>query len=171
LYRKTSIDEFLENSNSTSRRIKWKPRVSVTISMFDIGFAPPTTVPGLVVLAVALIAIWIAVSIPVYVSGELITHGRASLGSAMGATLGGWVAYFIVLYGAAIVFAPYLGASALLISLVLALVAWLAVYRASFETSWTGALGIVVVGWVVLIAMNAILISFFGVALPRFNPF
>jgi len=139
--------------------------VSVTISMFDIGFAPPTTVPGLVVLAVALIAIWIAVSIPVYVSGELITHGRASLGSAMGATLGGWVAYFIVL------FAPYLGASALLISLVLALVAWLAVYRASFETSWTGALGIVVVGWVVLIAMNAILISFFGVALPRFNPF
>jgi hypothetical protein len=59
-------------------------REHVTTSMFDIGFALPTTVIGLVVLAVALIAIWIVVSIPVYISGELITDGRSSLGSAMG---------------------------------------------------------------------------------------
>lgn len=139
--------------------------------MIDFGFALPTTLPGLIVLAIVLVVLWVAVSVPVYVSAELITGGKADLGSAMGATLGGAIVYFIVLYGAAFFLAPALGALGLLSSFVLALVAWLAVYRSSFDTGWIGAVGIVVVGWFVLVAIDVLLASLFGVSLPRFNPF
>ena len=139
--------------------------------MPDLGFAIPSTLPGLIILAVALVVLWIAVSVPVYVSGELITGGRASLGSAMGATLGGAIVYFVVFYGLGFLLAPTLGASGVLLSFLFAIVAWLAVYRSSFDTGWAGAVGIVAVGWVVLIVMDAILVSLFGVALPKFNPF
>lgn len=135
------------------------------------GVTLPATPPGLLVLALGLVVLWIAVSVPVYVSAKLITAGRADLGSAMGATLGGALVYLIVLYGAAFFLAPVLGTLGLLASFVLALVGWLAVYRSSFDTGWVGAVGIVVVGWLVLVAMDVLLASLFGVSLPSFNPF
>jgi hypothetical protein len=139
--------------------------------MFQLGFTLPSTLPGLLVLAVALVVIWIVVSIPVYISGEIIVGGeRASLGSAMGATLGGALAYIVVLYAGALLLAGFLGPSALAISFLIAIVAWLAVYRASFNTGWLSAIGIVAVGWVVLIVMDALLL-YFGVGFPKFYPF
>jgi hypothetical protein len=138
--------------------------------MTEFGFTLPATLPGLLVLAIGLVVLWVAVSVPVYLSAELITGGKAELGSAMGATLGGFLVYFIVLYGAAFFLAPVLGTLGLLSSFVLALVAWLAVYRSSFDTSWVGAVGIVLVGWLVLVAIDALLASLFGVSLPSFNP-
>lgn len=139
--------------------------------MIDFGFALPSTLPGLIVLAIVLVVLWVAVSVPVYVSAELITGGKADLGSAMGATLGGALVYFIVLYAAAFFLAPALGTLGLLTSFVLAMIAWLAVYRSSFDTGWIGAVGIVVVGWLVLVAIDVLLASLFGVSLPSFNPF
>lgn len=139
--------------------------------MTQFGFTVPSTLPGLLVLAVGLAVLWVAVSIPVYISGKLITGGRAELGSAMGSTLGGTLVYFIVLYGAGIFLQAAFGPTGLLASFALAIVAWLAVYRSSFDTSWVGAVGIVVVGWLVLVAMDAVLASLFGVSLPSFNPF
>ncbi len=134
-------------------------------------FALPSTLPGLLVLAAGLVVLWVAVSLPVYASGKLVTGGRADLGSAMGATLGGALAYLAVLYGASLFLGPALGPLGLLASFGLAILTWLAVYRASFETSWAGAVGIVVVGWIVLVVMDAVLVSLFGIALPSFNPF
>jgi hypothetical protein len=115
--------------------------------------------------------LWIVVSIPVYISGELITDGKADFGSAMGATLGGALLYVIVLWGGTFLLTPILGTSALVIAFVLAIVGWLAVYRASFNTGWIGALGIVIVGWLVLFVVDAILTSVFGVSFPKFYPF
>jgi hypothetical protein len=89
----------------------------------------------------------------------------------MGATLGGAVMYVLVLWAGTFVLTPILGASALAISFVLALLVWLAVYRASFETGWLQAIGIVVVSWLVLLVMDVILTSFFGVSFPKFYPF
>ncbi len=135
------------------------------------GFTVPSTAEGLIILAIALVVLWIVVSIPVYISGELITGGRADFGSAMGATLGGALMYVIVLWAGTFLLTPILGASALVISFVLALVVWLAVYRAAFDTGWLGALGIVIVGWLVLLVMDVILTSLFGVSFPKFYPF
>jgi hypothetical protein len=81
------------------------------------------------------------------------------------------VFYIIVLCAGAFLLTPILGSSALVISFILAILAWLAVYRASFDTSWLGALGIVFVGWLVLFVVDAILTSLFGVSFPKFYPF
>jgi hypothetical protein len=139
--------------------------------MYTFGFTLPVTAEGVILLAISLVVLWIVVSIPVYVSGELITSGKATFGSAMGATLGGAVFYIIVLWAGAFFLTPLLGSSALVISFILAILAWLAVYRASFNTSWLGALGIVFVGWLVLFVVDAILTSLFGVSFPKFYPF
>lgn len=140
--------------------------------MFELGFTLPSTLPGIFILAVGLLVLWIVVSIPVYISGELILGGqKASLGSAMGATLGGALAYVLVLYAGAFLLAALLGPSAVAIAFVLAIVAWLAVFRASFDTGWMAAIGIVAVGWVVLIVIDLVMTSVFGVSFPKFYPF
>jgi hypothetical protein len=139
--------------------------------MYTFGFTLPATAEGLILLGISLIVLWIVVSIPVYISGELITDGKADFGSAMGATLGGALLYVIVLWGGTFLLTPILGTSALVIAFVLAIVGWLAVYRASFNTGWIGALGIVIVGWLVLFVVDAILTSVFGVSFPKFYPF
>lgn len=140
--------------------------------MYQIGFTLPSTLPGLFILAVTFLVLWVVVSIPVYISGELILGGeKASLGSAMGATLGGALAYVIVLYAGAFLLAATLGPAAVAIAFVLAIAAWLAVYRASFNTGWIAAIGIVAVGWVVLVVIDLILTSMFGVSFPKFYPF
>jgi hypothetical protein len=139
--------------------------------MSTFGFTLPTTAEGVLILGITLVVLWIVVSIPVYISGELITDGKAGFGSAMGATLGGAVFYVIVLWAGSFLLTPVLGYSAVAISLVLALLAWLAVYRSSFNTGWLGALGIVAVGWLVLLVMDLILTSVFGVSFPKFYPF
>jgi hypothetical protein len=135
------------------------------------GFTLPTTAEGVLILGVSLLVLWIVVSIPVYISGELITGGKADFGSAMGATLGGALAYVLVLWAGTFLLTPILGASALAISFVLALLVWLGVYRASFDTGWLQALAIVLVGWFVLLVLDVLLTSLFGVSFPRFYPF
>ncbi len=134
------------------------------------AFTIPSTLPGILALALALLVLWVAVSIPVYISSGLIM-GKSDLGSAMGATLGGALAYVVVLYAGAFLLAAFLGPSTLAISFVLAIAAWLAVYRASFGTGWLPAIGIVAVGWLVLFVMDAVLLSVFGVSFPKFYPF
>jgi hypothetical protein len=139
------------------------------MSMF--AFTIPTTIPGILVLAVGLLLLWIVVSIPVYISGELITGGRADFGSAMGATLGGAVMYVLILWLGTFALTPFLGSSAVVISFVLALFVWVAVYGAAFDTGWLGALAIVLMSWLVLVVIDLILTSLFGVSFPRFYPF
>jgi hypothetical protein len=135
------------------------------------AFTIPTTIPGILILAVGLLLLWIVVSIPVYISGELITGGRADFGSAMGATLGGAVMYVLILWLGTFVLTPFLGSSAVVISFVLALFVWVAVYGAAFDTGWLGAVAIVLMSWLVLVVIDVILTSLFGVSFPKFYPF
>ena len=96
------------------------------------GFIIPSTLTGVLILAVALIILWVIVSFPVYIAGKLITDGKGEYGDAMVATLGGGIVYIIILFGGTFlltyIIAPDL---ALAISFILALVAWVAVYSDS----------------------------------------
>jgi len=131
----------------------------------------PGTLTDWIIFALALIVLWIIVSIPVYFAGKLVTKGESAFGDAMVATLAGGLIYFLVFYGLDFVLGALLGSSALIFAFVLALLAWLAVYRASFDTGWFGALGIVVVAWLVLVILDAVLIATVGVSIPKFYPF
>ena len=131
----------------------------------------PATITGILVFILVLIILWIIVSIPVYFAGKLLTSGKSTLGDAMLATLGGGLIYFLVFYGLAFVLGLFLGPIAIFLAFVLALLSWLAVYRASFDTSWLGALGIVVVAWLVLVVLDVILVVTLGVSIPKFYPF
>ena len=122
-------------------------------------------------LVAALVILWAIISIPVYFAGKAFTLGKASFGDAMGATLGGGVAYFVVYYGVVFFLGALLGGSAAVFALILALLVWLAVFRASFATGWIQAVGIALVAWVILVILDLFLVQTFGVQFPRFYPF
>jgi hypothetical protein len=110
----------------------------------------------MVVLAV-LIALWIVVSIPVYIAAKAVTGGKASLGQAMIATLLGPIVFAIV-RAIAILFLGFLGvAPSALLALVLAFIAWLWVYKSSFDTGWLQALGIALLAIVVFFVLSLII--------------
>jgi hypothetical protein len=135
--------------------------------------APPITTSSqlpLPFLVVGLVILWIIISIPVYFAGKAMTVGKASFGDAMGATLGGGVAYFVIYYGVVFFLGAMLGTPAPVFALVLALLVWLAVYRASFNTGWIQAIGIVIVAWAILITLDILLGRAFGVGFPDFFP-
>lgn len=131
----------------------------------------PSDLTSLLFLIVGLVILWMIVSIPVYFAGKAITAGKASFGGAMGATLGGGLAYLIVDFGVVLFLTPILGSSAAVFGLILALLVWLAVYRASFDTGWLQAIGIVFVAWVILLILDLVLVRSFGIAFPDFFPF
>jgi hypothetical protein len=141
--------------------------------MFSLLALPafPTTLSSLLIWIIGLLVLWVVVSIPVYFAGKMINKGNAHLGQAMGATLGGIVVYFIVLYGVAFLLGALLGPPAAILGSILAVIAWLAVYRASFATSWIRAFGIVVAAWLILLVLDFLLVALLGVSIPKFFPF
>jgi len=119
---------------------------------------------------IGLIILWVIASIPVYIAAKVLTGGKAGFGSAMGATLGGVIVYALVFFGVNYFLGSYLGSSAGTWALILAFIAWLAVYRASFDVGWLKALGIAIFALIVLIIVNAILGSLFGASIPDLFP-
>jgi hypothetical protein len=79
-----------------------------------------------------------------------------------------YIVYFVVAYFLGVVIGS---APADALALILGLVAWLAVYRGTFHTSWLGAIGIVVIAWLILLVLDFLLIAAFGVKFPDFFPF
>lgn len=131
----------------------------------------PTDPLGLIIYIVGLIILWVVVSIPVYFAGKLVKGGGANLGEAMAATLGGVVVYYIVFFVVAYALGAVIGPSAGVLALLVGLLAWLAVFRGSFRTSWLGAVGIVVLAWIILLIFDFFLLAAFGVRFPDFFPF
>jgi hypothetical protein len=121
---------------------------------------------GLVIVLVALLILWAIVSLPVYVAAKAVTSGKATFGQAMWATLGGAIVFVVVLVAASFFLGALLGISAGALGLLLAFVAWLAFYRATFEVGWLGAIGIAIISVVVAVVMSLILTAIFGVSLP-----
>jgi len=125
----------------------------------------------LLVFIIGLVILWIVVSIPAYVAGKAVTGGRATFGGAMAATLGGAVVYAIVLLGVAFFLGAVIGASAWVFALLLAFIAWVAVYRAAFDVGWLSAFAIAVLSVIILVIMQAVIVAVFGVHLPAFVKF
>jgi hypothetical protein len=64
-----------------------------------------------------------------------------------------------------------LGSAAGLIAFILAFIAWLAVYKASFETGWLRH-RVAILAAIGIIVVNVFLVALFGAAVPTFfHPF
>jgi hypothetical protein len=118
-----------------------------------------TNLLSLVELIIGLIILWIIVSIPAYLAGKVVTGGRSTFGEAMVATLFGPIVYAVTLFVVDFFLAALIGGGiAYVLALILAFIAWIWVYKASFRTSWLGGLGIailtVIVFWILSIILS-----------------
>lgn len=125
---------------------------------------------GLTVLVIGLVILWAVISIPVWLAAKLVTGGKASLGSAMAATLLGPIVYVIVLFAADLLLGVFIGGSAFFWGFLLAFLAWLGVYKAVFDTGWLGALGIAVLAVIVFIILAGLLGILLGVSVSGVFP-
>ncbi len=123
------------------------------------------------VYLVGLVVLWIVVSLPVCFAGRAIKGRSATFGDAMGATLGGVLVYYVVFFVVSFFLGAVIGSPADVIALLLGLLAWLAVFRGAFRTTWLGAVGIVVLAWVILLVIDLLLLAAFGVSFPDLFPF
>ena len=139
------------------------------MTVFSLHF--PSDPFGVLVYIVGLAVLWVVVSVPVYFAAKLVKGERAGFGDALGATLGGIIVYWIVFLVVAYALGAVIGPSAEVFALILGVLAWLAVFRKTFRTSWFGAVGIVVLAWLILIVLDVILVAIFGVKFPDFFPF
>ncbi len=120
---------------------------------------------GILFALVSLIIVWIVISIPVWLAGKAITGGKASFGGALLATLAGPIVFAIVTF----VVDFFLGSGAYIFGYILALIAWIWVYKASFNTGWIKAILIAILAWVLFVVLSIIVGVLFGVAYP--SPF
>ena len=125
-----------------------------------------TDLVSLVVLIVGLIILWIIVSIPAYLAGKVVTSGRSTFGEAMVATLFGPIVYAVTLFVADYFLGAIIGGIAYVFALILAFIAWVWVFKASFRTGWLAGLGIAIITVIVFWILSIILGSLFGSIIP-----
>jgi hypothetical protein len=124
------------------------------------------TLVSLLVFIVGLVILWIIVSIPVYIAGKVVTAGESTLGDAMVATLIGPIVYAITLFVVDFFLGEIIGSSAFIWALILAFIAWVGVFKASFGTGWLSALAIALLAILVFASISVIFGTFLGVMIP-----
>ncbi len=121
---------------------------------------------SLVVLAVGLIILWVIVSIPVYIAGKVVTAGESTLGDAMIATLFGPIVYVVTLFAVQFLLGEFIASGAYIWALIIAFIAWVGVFKASFKTSWLGALAIALLAILVFAGLSFLFGALLGVMVP-----
>ena len=90
---------------------------------------------GILVTIIGLVILWIVVSIPVLLAGKAATGGKGTFGDALLATLAGPIVYLLVDFVVGYFLSAVIGSvAALTIAYILALLAWIWVFKASFRT-------------------------------------
>jgi len=124
------------------------------------------TLTSLLVTIIGLIILWIVVSIPVWIAGKAITGGKGTFGEAMLATLFGPIVYVVTLIIVDFFLGSFIGSSAYLIGLILAFIAWIWVYKASFKTGWLGGIAIAILAVIIFAVISIVLGALFGLIVP-----
>jgi len=126
-----------------------------------------TNLLNLVALIIGLVIVWIIVSIPAYLAGKVVTAGRSTFGEAMLATLFGPIVYAVTLIVVDFLLGAIIGGGvAYVFALILAFIAWVWVFKASFRTSWLGGLGIAILSVIVFWILSLILGFLFRSIIP-----
>jgi hypothetical protein len=140
------------------------------LAIFASLFPRGTDLLTLLEVIVALLVVWIIVSIPAYIAGKVVTRENATFGRAMLATLFGPVVYVIVLAVADFVLGGLLGTTGYALGVIVAFIAWIGVYKGMFKTGWLRAFAVAILALIVFVVMLLIIGFFLGTFLP-FVPF
>ena len=124
------------------------------------------TLTSLLISIVGLIILWIVVSIPVWLAGKAVTGGKGTFGEAMLATLLGPIVYAVTLILVDFFLGSLIGSAAYIIALILAFVAWIWVYKASFKTGWLGGIAIAILAVIIFAVISMVLGALFGLIVP-----
>jgi len=124
------------------------------------------TLMSLLVTIIGLIILWIIVSIPVWLAGKAVTGGKATFGDAMIATLFGPIVYAVTLIIVDYFLGALIGSTAYIIALILAFIAWIWVYKASFKTGWLGGIAIAILAVIIFAVISIIFGAVFGLVVP-----
>lgn len=127
------------------------------------------TVTNVLFTIISFIILWIVVSVPVWLAAKVLTGGRATFGEALLATLAGPIVFYIVTFVVGFFLGAVIGTGAFVIGWILALLAWIWVYKASFQTGWLKAILIAILAWVIFIVLSFVIGVLFGVSYP--SPF
>jgi hypothetical protein len=120
----------------------------------------------IITLLILLVAVWAVLSLPVYIAAKMVTSGRASFLAAMGATLLGPIVYAITIFIASILLGAFTGFATTPLALIIAFIAWLAVYKSVFNTGWFGAFLIAILAAIVFAVVSLLIANILGPATP-----
>ena len=125
---------------------------------------------------VALLVLWIIVSIPVWIAAKILTLGRAKFTRAMLVTAVGPIVYAVVFFLSTLILTITFGERGLLIvlSFIIAFIAWIGVFKKGFETGWLRALAIAILGIIVFSVMGILItlvMQMFVPSAPPITPF
>jgi len=134
--------------------------------ILDFVLSSGTSLVDLAIIVISLIILWVVVSIPAYIAGKMVTSGRSSFGEAMLATLFGPIVYAIVLLGVSYFLGTIIGSGAYILALILALVAWVWVYKSTFRTGWLGAIAIGILAFIIFVIISGIIAALVGLTIP-----
>ncbi len=124
------------------------------------------TVLNVLVFVFGLIILWVLVSIPVYLAARIVTSGESSLSDTMFATLFGSLAYVGTLFIMGYALSPLLGSETYALALIIAFIAWLGVFKASFKTGWLNAIAIALIAILVFAAIAFLFGALLAVMVP-----
>jgi hypothetical protein len=124
------------------------------------------TVMNVLFFLVGFIILWVLVSVPVYLAGKVVTSGQSTLGDAMIATVFGPIVYVVTLLVVNLLFTALIGPTAYIVALVLAFIAWVGVFKASFGTGWFSSLAIALLAILVYAAISTLFGILLGVMVP-----
>ena len=124
------------------------------------------TLLNILILIIGLVILWIIVSIPVYLAAKVVTAGESKLGDAMAATLFGPIAYAATLFLVDVLLGSSFGSGAYTWALIIAFVAWVGVFKASFRTGWLNTMAIGVLAIIVFAAISILFGVLLGVMVP-----
>ena len=127
-----------------------------------------------IVLAVliGLVALWILVSIPVWIAAKILTLGRAKFTRAMLVTAAGPIVYAVVFIVSSAILSVAFGESSwlLMVALIIAFIAWIGVFKKGFDTGWLRALGIAILATVVFTIMSIVITLIIWAFVPNAPP-
>ena len=121
---------------------------------------------------IGLIAIWIIVTIPVWIAAKILTLGKAKFTRAMLVTAAGPIVYGIVFFISAAVLTVALGNSTMpaIVAFILAFIAWIGVFKKGFATGWIRALAIAILATVVFAVIGVVITLIIQAIVPGAPP-